>query len=97
VDAAGNVHAVRLFVVEADPAFDIAEDLQGIVAQVVSAIVFCACASQLCSLSVPKLNIHRTKLGSAYRGNEAADVCPNFGMDNVCGAVSQLHGDRLVA
>jgi hypothetical protein len=39
VDASRNVHAVRLFIVESYPSLEIPEDLEGVVTQLIPAIV----------------------------------------------------------
>jgi hypothetical protein len=45
--ASGNVHAVRLFVVEADPFLEIAQHLEGVVSELVATIIVYAVATEL--------------------------------------------------
>lgn len=46
-DAACHVHAVELFVVEADPAFEVAKNFEGVVAELIFAVIVAADASEL--------------------------------------------------
>lgn len=88
MNAAGDVHSVRFFVVEADPSFDIAQNLKGVVAELISAVIILAHASELWESVGAR---QHWKGASTYSGDKGVDVSSNFRMDNVRVAVGHLH------
>ena len=69
VDASGNIHAVRLFIVESNPSFKITQDLESVVSELVAAIVVGTDTSKL-QLSVRKLTLQTLD----FRGRLTAET-----------------------
>lgn len=100
MDASCYVHTIRLLVIEANPALEIAQDFERIVTELILAIVVCADAAELdeivvcenlCACVCIIEQFSRGLLSLTYRRYEAGDMCSNFGMHGISCAICQLH------
>jgi hypothetical protein len=89
----GDVHAVRLFVKEADPFLEITQHLKGVVSELVSAIVVDAVAAKLATTTVSEIHAPN-KIRPTYRRHQTVDVCPDMRVHDVVGDLWVLHVEQ---
>jgi hypothetical protein len=87
---AGDVHAVGLLVEEADPFLEIAQHLEGVVSELVAAIVVDTVTTELTSI-VSEIHAKNHTKPSTYRRHQAVDVCPDMRVHDVVGNLWVLH------